>query len=146
MEKKVLLKFRGNNGYEGGGSDKTEFITKGSLVQKNGKYYLKYTEAPATPADVTVTTTMKIEDSKVTVLRYGETNTQMVMETGKKHMSYYETPYGSLLVGVIADNISLDIGEQKGKIRIDYDLEINESMMSRNTINLSYEEIGGNAL
>ena len=146
MEKKIILKFRGNNGYEGGGSDKTEFLTKGSLIEKNGKYYIKYTEAPATPADATVTTTMKIEDSKVTVLRYGETNTQMVMETGRKHMSYYETPYGTLLVGVIAENISLDISDKRGKIRIDYDLEVNEAMVSRNTINLSYEEIGGEAL
>ena len=144
VDKKILLKFKGRNGYENS-SDETEFLTQGRLIEKNGKYFLKYTESLAEDGGDGVTTTMKIENSRVTVIRYGETNTQMIMETGKKHISLYETPYGSVVVGVITDNISLDIGKNRGKIRIDYDLEVNDAFMSKNCINLSYEEIGGKA-
>lgn len=144
MDKKILLKFSGNNGYEDG-SDNTEFMTHGSLTEKNGKYYLKYTESLRGDGEEAVTTTMKIETGRVTVIRFGETNTQMIMELGKKHMSLYETPYGSVVVGVLAGNMSLDVGGSRGRIKIDYDLEINDAFMSKNSINLTYEEIGGKA-
>ena len=145
MDKKILLKFKGRNGYDDGMFDSTEFLIHGRLIEKNGKYYLKYTETIGEGGSEGVTTTMKIEDDRVTITRFGETNTQMIMETGKKHISLYETPYGSVVIGVIADGISLNMGKSKGKIRIDYDLEINDSFMSKNCINLTYEEIGGKA-
>ena len=36
MEKKVLLKFKSENGYTQGASDKVEFVTQGELFEKNG--------------------------------------------------------------------------------------------------------------
>lgn len=140
MDKNILLKFKSRNGYDVG-EDNVEFITRGSLNFKNGKYYLKYTEESPENGENKVSTTIKIEDGKVTVLRFGETNTQMIMETGKKHISYYETPYGSIVIGVITDSILSDIGENKGKLCINYALEINDSIMSENCINLSYEAV-----
>ena len=140
MEKNILLKFRGRNGYDVG-EDNVEFVTRGSLNLKNGKYYLKYTEESPENRESKVNTTIKIEEGKVTVLRFGETNTQMIMETGKKHISYYETPYGSIVIGVITDSILSDIGENKGKLCINYALEVNDSVMSENCINLSYEAV-----
>lgn len=142
MEKKILLKFSSENGYAEGETDKIEFVTEGSLFEKGGKYYLKYTEMidkETSPSK----TTMKIEDNKVTILRYGEVNTQMVLECGKKHMNYYETPCGSLLVGVVADTMSVDVGGASGCIKLNYDVEINNSLSSRNNVILTYDEIGG---
>lgn len=137
-----MLKFQSENGYTQGTSDKVEFVTQGDLFEKNGKYYLKYTEM-MNKDEEPFKTTMKIENNKVTILRYGEVNTQMVLETGKKNVNYYETPYGALLVGVTADTMSLDIGEHKGCIKLNYDVEINNELSSRNNIILTYEEIGG---
>ncbi len=142
MEKKILLKFSSENGYAEGEADKVEFVTEGSLFEKSGKYYLKYTEMFDKDAEASKTT-MKIEENKVTILRYGEVNTQMVLECGKKNMNYYETPCGSLLVGVIADTMSIDVGGPKGSIKLNYDVEINNALTSRNNVILTYEEIGG---
>ena len=142
MEKKILLKFSSENDYTEGEADKVEFVTEGSLYEKSGKYYLKYTEMLGGD-DKASKTTMKIENNKVTILRYGEVNTQMVLECGKKNMNYYETPCGSLLVGVTADTMSVNVGESRGEIKLNYDVEINNSLTSRNNVILTYEEIGG---
>ncbi len=142
MEKKILLKFSSENGYAEGETDKVEFVTEGSLFEKNGKYYLKYTEMLGGDEKASKTT-MKIENNKVTILRYGEVNTQMVLECGKKNMNYYETPCGSLLVGVIADTMSINVGDNRGEIKLNYDVEINNALTSRNNVILTYEEIGG---
>ena len=142
MEKKILLKFSSENDYTEGEADKVEFVTEGSLYEKSGKYYLKYTEMLGGD-DKASKTTMKIENNKVTILRYGEVNTQMVLECGKKNMNYYETPCGSLLVGVTADTMSVNVGESRGEIKLNYDVEINHSLTSRNNVIRTYEEIGG---
>ena len=142
MEKKILLTFSSENGYVEGETDKVEFVTEGSLFEKNGKYYIKYKEMLDKDAGSSETT-MKIEESKVTILRYGEVNTQMVLECGKKNMNYYETPCGSILVGAIADTLSIDVGGPKGLIKLNYDVEINNVLTSRNNVILTYEEIGG---
>ena len=142
MEKDILLTFKSENGDVDSEADCVEFVTKGTLFEKNGKYYIKYTEQLGSEEE-SFSTTMKFEKNKVTILRYGEVNTQMVLEAGKKHINYYETPHGSLVVGVLADTMSVDVGGSKGCIKLIYDVEINNALSSRNNVILTYEEIGG---
>lgn len=144
MEKQILLRFKSENGYIEGDADSVEFVAPGSLFFKNDKCYIKYTEALGSESE-TFKVTVKIEENKVTILRYGEVNTQMVLQAGKKNVSYYETPCGSIVVGVIADTMSLDIGEERGSIKLIYDVEINGALSSRNSIHLTYEETGGSS-
>lgn len=133
-----MVSFKGFNRYEESNSDKIEFITKGNFFEKEGKYYLKYDEEHD---DEKVSTTIKIENNKVTILRFGETNTQMTIEKGKKHFNYYETPAGAFTIGVYSDKVDIDIDENKGKIKLNYDVELNSVIASRNVIKVDFKEI-----
>lgn len=138
MKKNVMVSFKSFNKYEEDNSDKIEFLTKGSFFEKDGKYYLKYEEKNENES---VTTTLKIEDNKVTILRYGAANTQMIVEKGKKHLNYYETPHGSFTIGVYSDNIDININEKEGNINLNYDVEFNNVIASRNIIKVNFREV-----
>ena len=138
MKKDVMVSFKSYNKYEEDNTDKIEFLTKGNFFEKDGKYYLKYEEKNEFDS---VTTTLKIEEGKVTILRYGATNTQMIIEKGKKHLNYYETPHGAFTVGVYSDDVDIKIGEKEGKIKLNYDVELNNVITSKNTIKLDFKEV-----
>ncbi len=144
MEKDILITFKGLNRYIDGESDSAEFMTRGTLYKKNDKYYIKYTEVLGDCNDA-YDITMKFENSRATIMRFGEFSTQLTLEIGKKHVNYYETPHGSLIVGVIAESVFIDVGGSEGNIKLFYNVEINNAPSSKNSIVMSYKEIGGNS-
>ena len=62
------------------------------------------------------TTTLKVQGGKVTMLRFGENNTQLIFEKGQRHLCCYETMYGALTVGVWADDVSVRLDDSGGEV------------------------------
>ena len=108
------------------------------MFHKDGKYYIKYDQIDDNEV---ISTTVKIEDEKVTILRYGSMNTQMIVEKGKKHLSYYETPQGAVTIGVYSDKVDVNIGESNGEIKLYYDVEFDNVLASRNAIEIKYKQV-----
>lgn len=133
-----MINFCGFNRYEEDNEDKIEFITKGNMFHKDGKYYIKYDQIDDNEV---ISTTVKIENEKVTILRYGSMNTQMIVEKGKKHLSYYETPQGAVTIGVYSDKVDVNIGEETGEIKLYYDVEFDNVLASRNAIEIKYKQV-----
>ena len=50
----------------------------------------------------------------------------MVFEQGKKNMTYYTTPYGTLQMGIAATNLELEETEGAVNMKVDYALDMNE--------------------
>ena len=138
MKKNVLVTFSSSNQYEAAEKDSVVFQTAGTFYDKDGKHYLKYDEELN---DVTVSNTLKIEDKKVTIMRFGEVNTQITVEQGKKHLNYYETPEGTFLMGIFGDKVDVNLEERKGSILLKYGVEFNNSLATSNTIDVKFEEI-----
>ena len=138
MKKDVVISLKGTNKYEGSGKDNIELTVGGNLFLKNGKHYLKYDQVENGEK---VSTTLKIEENKVTVLRTGAMQSQMIVEKGKKHLSYYETPQGALTIGVYSNDVLVDINEDKGKLRLSYDIELNNTVASRNIVDINFKEV-----
>ena len=138
MKKNVLVTFSSNNQYEAAESDAVVFQTAGTFYDKDGKFYLKYDEEIN---DVTVSNTLKIEDKKVTIMRFGEVNTQITVEQGKKHLNYYETPEGTFLMGIFGDRVDISVDDKKGSILLKYGVEFNNALATNNTIDVKFEEI-----
>ena len=138
MKKEVLVSFTSYNAYEDADIDKVIFETKGSFYEKDGKFYLKYEEQLN---EVKVSNTLKIEEKKVTIMRFGEVNTQIIVEQGKKHLNYYETGEGTFLMGIYGDHVDIDISETKGQIVLKYGVEFNNVLTTKNTIEVKFEEL-----
>ena len=141
MKKEVLVRFSGANSYENDNQDQVEFLTTGNLYKKNNKYYLKYQEQYQEFSKGEVQTVLKIEENKVTIIRTGAANTQMILEKGKTHTSHYETEEGSYTIGVLSDDVFIDMNEEKGRLILHYDVMLNNLLASKNQIQLTFEEV-----
>ena len=91
-------------------------------------------------------TTFQIEPERVTLLRVGEYNSQMVFEEGRRHMAMYNTPYGAMTVGVNTRHLLAELDDQGGDIEIDYAIEIDHAIAGRNIFQIKVKEADGISL
>lgn len=127
MKDDVIISICGLQYPEDGDDDEVELITAGSYYCKDGSYYITYEESEITGMNGT-TTTLKVDKDCVTLSRSGPVSTQLIFERGQKHMSYYETMFGSLLVGVNAHTVKTCLDDDGGDIEVDYSVEIDHAL------------------
>ncbi len=139
MKKDVIISIQGLQHYEGADEDTIELLTEGKLEEADGALRLSYEESELTGMAGT-TTLFHVEPEKITLLRMGATSSEMVFEQGKRHMSLYSTPYGSMEIGVMARKLSSTLSPTGGKIEVDYDIEINHMLAGTSLIRIGVRE------
>lgn len=144
MDKDVILSIRGQQTFENGTPPEViELVTEGLLSCNGGdEYTLTYQESELTGLDGTMTTFL-IEKGRVTLLREGQVNSQMVFEQGRRHLSMYNTPYGALSIGVNTRKMKVDLGESGGEIEINYAIEIDHAVAGENLFQISVQARNG---
>ena len=124
MTKDILLRIKGLQALIEDEKEQIEIITVGKYFLKNGKHYIKYSEV-LEGFDGTIENLIKVDKSSVEVTKRGITNVHMIFEENKKNMTYYDTPFGNLLVGISATDIAVDEREEAIDIKVDYALDVN---------------------
>lgn len=140
METNALITLVGRQNIDGD-DDTFELTTMGRYIKKDDKYYISYEGSELTGYEDT-TTTLKIKDGYVSMIRFGKTSTQMVFEKEKKYVGYYETPFGSLSVGVTTNSMTVDINDEGGELELDYMVELNNSLPTHNGLHLKIRKVG----
>ena len=96
-----------------------ELMTRGQFVQKGG--------------------------SRVVMLRFGKNGgvgTQLQIEKGKRNLCHYETGFGSMTLGVTADEIVNELTEKGGTVRFAYLLDANSAdLVSRNRLEVTVTHV-----
>jgi len=118
-----------------------EFVTEGKYYKEDEAYYVTYDESEVTGMNGTKTT-LKVMDGVVTLTRVGSVNSQFVFQQGQKHISYYDTEYGSFVIGILAKEVDVRIDDNGGEIRVGYELEIDNNNTGKNDFYLSIREAG----
>jgi uncharacterized beta-barrel protein YwiB (DUF1934 family) len=62
----------------------------------------------------------------------------MVFSEGKKSFNMYKTPAGSMEMGIWPTGMRLNIGDGKGEITLEYELDIGGQFTGSNMISVSY--------
>lgn len=133
MKKDVIITIKGLQSFEDTDNDSVELVTSGRFYEKNGNYYISYKESELTGLGNT-TTTVKVEKNKVTVMRFGDLETHMIFEEGKKHISYYDMGFGALTVGISTKSINKSLSDLGGQMKIDYAMEINNAVAGESAL------------
>ncbi len=137
MKKKVIISIQGKQSYPNSEPDIIELVTEGTLEDQNGQgLTLSYRESEVTGLEGT-RTTIQVEPGRVTLLRQGALNSQMIFEEGRRHLSLYDTPYGALEVGVRTRRIHSSLNGRGGDVTIYYALEIGHGEAGRNMFHIS---------
>lgn len=114
-----------------------EVITPGEYYSKNGRDYIFYEEVMEGFDEVTKSR-IKIADGSLDILKKGVSNTHMVFEQGKTNMTCYDTPFGSIVLGIRAGDVEISRSEDTIDVAVDYALDVNDLPMAdcRITINI----------
>ncbi len=131
MDKNVLIHIRGLQMMDPTDEQEPiELVVPGQYYFKNGSHYLRYEELmDETSAEPTVNY-IKISSKAVEVRKKGLVNVHMVFERGKKNMTYYSTPYGTVEMGIAATGVMIEESENGIDMKVDYALEMNEEYVA----------------
>ncbi len=137
MTDNVIISIRGKQLYAESDPEEMELVTAGTLKREGGgRYTISYQESELTGLEGT-TTRLHIDGGRVTLLREGSINSQMVFEEGRRHLSMYETPYGALSIGVSTRRMRSTLGEAGGDLEIDYAIEIDNLIAGQNLFRMN---------
>ena len=136
MTKDVLVKISGLTFAEDQDNGPVEIITTGNYYKKNGKHYILYDEVQEGFDGVTKSV-IKVNDDFLDVTKKGVTNVHMMFEKNKKNMSYYNTPFRNLLVGINATDVKVNETEDNIDIKVDYKLEVNYEHLAECSISMN---------
>lgn len=140
MEENYILSVCGMQTVNGS-RDKIELETAASYVMRDGSRYITYKEYDAEDPDKHYRTTVRVDSNGVvTVMKGGAENHNLILEQGVRHKCEYNTPYGSLTLGVYTDRVSADLDDKGGEIRVKYSIDIESEHASSNELILKIEE------
>lgn len=135
MTKDVLVSISGMHmdvvsGMTDADNEPIEVVTPASYYCKNGKHYVIYEEVvEGTPG--TIKNKIKITGTdSVEIMKTGISNAHMVFEKNKKNLTYYQTPYGQMLVGVNTRNMEINVTDDNIGVLVDYELDINHEPLA----------------
>lgn len=128
MTKDVLVAIAGLQ-YAIDSEEPIEVITAGQYFYKNEKHYVLYDEILDEMNEI-CKNRIKIGSDIVEILKTGASNVHMVFELGKKNLTYYNTPFGNLLIGIDTTKIACSETEEAIELSIEYGLEVNYSYVS----------------
>ena len=127
----VMLSIRGEQYFDDVDPDATELMTEGTMTFAGDTIRLSYAESELTGMEGT-TTTFLVEGRRVTLLRSGAVNSQMIFEEGEQHTSLYETPFGELTVDIQTSKLLHNLSERGGLMEIKYSIAVEHTVTGRN--------------
>lgn len=142
MKEKVFVKVKGlqfANGQEE--EDIIEVINVGRYRIINGSEYVKYDEVYEESTQKS-TNTIKISEKCVEITKKGLVTAHMSFVEGEKTMTFYDTPYGSIYLGIFAQNIQIERDEDDIRIAIDYSIDMNYEKVADSHIDIEISSKG----
>lgn len=133
MTSDVLVSMKGLQFTNDARQEEVEVITPGNYYFRNGKHFVMYEEIVEGYSERT-SNLIKVNKDILEITKKGSYNVNMVFEKNKKHLSYYNTPYGNLAIGIIATNLNVEESMENISVNVDYALEVNDEFLSDCTV------------
>ena len=120
----------------GSGEEEFELITEGKFEREGEKTEISYFDSETTGFAGSQTTFI-VEPEKITLTRDSWYGGDMVFEESEKHHFLYQTPFGSLTMGIATERVSSELSENGGNLQIKYALDVDNVIISRNSFNIT---------
>ena len=153
MTQEVLLTISGlhqmefmENGDEE--NEPIEVITPASYFLKNDKHYVIYDELVEGMPGVIKNKVKITGDDTLEIMKSGLTNAHMVFEKNKSNLTYYDTPYGQIQVGIHTRDMDVNVTDDLIWVEVEYGLDINHEAMAdcRISMNIRPKEAADSVL
>lgn len=137
MDKQYLIKTTGVR-IENGDKEKFEVVARGSYTYEKDKQTISYVEHGGELDGCK--TVITAQGDCVETLRTGGYTMQLIAEKNKRHNCCYDTPYGSMVLGVFCKGIANRLTENGGEIEFSYTLDVNSALLSENKVKITIKE------
>lgn len=107
----------------------------------DGDRVISYAESEATGMEGSVTQVRVSSGNMVSILRTGNFQTHLVVQTGRKHFCHYETPFGDFAVGVAARWVDNHLTDDGGSLTLRYTVDANSTLLSDNEIRVAVRKL-----
>ena len=130
---KVKLKIKTSQYLDRSDFQTIESYYKGEQIEKNGNIYITFSEFDMSKDK---SSTIKISDKEVLLLKSGEITSKMKFREDKDFQSKYRTPYGVFDMNLHTYKISKRISDQELKLNLDYKISIKGLMNANNRLEM----------
>ena len=114
--------------------------TPGRLYRKNGVYSITYRETELTGL-AGVTTTLKVEPDRITLMRRGGDNACMIFRRGERHYNLFQQEGRPVTVAISANSMRQNLNDAGGEVDIDYSVFINDAHALRNRLHVDVRSL-----
>lgn len=137
MTKDVLISIKGLQ-FDMQAEEAIEVISAGEYYFQGGKHFVLFDEISEDEdgRGGLTKSTLKASRDQIELIKKGVTNVHMIFEKGKKNMTYYNMPFGQLLIGLETNRIVMLEEEDSIGIRLEYGMDINYSFAADCTIDI----------
>lgn len=122
-------------------NENVEIITRGQYYLRNNHQFIVYDEYLDDTSKEVTKNTLKITPDSIELTKRGVANVHMVFEKNKETVTYYDTPFGSLLMGITTSDIKVHETNELINIIINYGLSINYNHVTDCNINIKVTSI-----
>lgn len=122
---------------EKGHVDTIRVNANADIYNKNNNTFVVYKEEED---GIKVTTTIKISENEVSIKKFGNTNSVMVLKEESNHISRYRTPQGLFTIETNTKKLNIDKSKENCiNINVEYDIKIMDLFQGRNIIEIIAE-------
>ena len=121
------------------GDNSSEMSVVGTFLCEDEKAIIEYIENNEETGPEETTITVSGNDT-VSIIRNGQFSSEMMVEKGKRHLTFYRTPYGELTMGIYGTNVEFSKDDKGATLKLKYDLDFNNGFVSENTMKIYIEE------
>jgi len=134
--KKVFISIKGLPVFATSDEDAFELMTDGEYLQKDGVSTFSYVESTLT-GNEGLLTTFDVEKDRVVLRRGDGLSGDMIFKENQKHHFLYDTPFGSVMLGIDTHSITTNMGDDGGNLEIRYDIEVDNVSVSQNLFKIN---------
>lgn len=139
-KKDYVITIKGMQTYDDDDNTDIEMMVEGDFTFEDGKYFIDYEETEATGMEGT-STTIEIDSDYVSLTRSGAVATTLLFIKDRQTTSYYETPYGTMMMGITTEDVNADLTPDGGKVSVKYSMSMNNLFSGTNTFEIQVRKI-----
>jgi len=138
--KKVLISIKGLPFLADSEDNAFELMTDGEYSRADGVSTFSYMESSLTGLDGLLTT-FDVEQDRVILRRGDGLSGDMIFSEEQKHHFLYDTPFGSVMLGIDTHSITKNMSDDGGNLEIRYDIEVDNVPVSQNVFKINIRSI-----
>jgi len=134
--KKVSISIKGLPVFATSDDDAFELMTDGEYLRHDGISTFRYVESMLTGQEGLLTT-FNVEQDRVVLKRGDGLSGDMIFSEKQKQHFLYDTPFGSVMLGIDTHSITKNMGDDGGNLEIRYDIEVDNVSVSQNLFKIN---------